>query len=81
MLWVAEELVGVVISMGSPAAGEGADVFIVGVGVGVVVMIGIVRGPNPSSSSWPAALLGTCSVTVAIGSTMVQVISMIENKM
>lgn len=79
MLCAAEELVGVVISMGSPATGEGADVFIIGVGVGGVVMMGIVRRPGPSSGSRPDRLLGICSVAVAIGSTMVQVISMVEN--
>jgi hypothetical protein len=78
MLCAAEELVGVVISIGSPATGEGADVFMVGVGVGVVVMMGIVRAPKPSSGSRRGALLGTCSVTVAIGSTMVQSISMMR---
>jgi hypothetical protein len=66
--------------MGSPAAGEGADVLMVGVGVGVVVMMGMVRVPRPSSNSRPGVLLGTCSVTVAIGSSMVQVISMIRNE-
>lgn len=78
ILCAAQELVGVVMSMGSPACGEGADVFMVGVGVGVgvVVMMGIVRTPRPSSWSRPDALLGTCSVTVAIGSTIMQVISM-----
>lgn len=78
-LWAAEELVGVVISIGSPATGEGADVFIIGVGVGGVVMMGIVRAPGPSSGSRPDRLLGICSVAVAIGSTMIQVISMIGN--
>ncbi len=81
ILCAAEELVGVVISMGSPAAGEGADVFIVGVGVGGVVMMGIVRAARPSSGSRPGKLLGTCSVAVAIGSIMVQVISMIGNRL
>lgn len=80
MLCAAEELVGVVMSMGSPAAGDGADVLIIGVGVGGVVMMGIVRAPRPSSGSRPGRLLGTCSVAAAIGSTMVQVISMIGNR-
>ncbi|KAJ3567073.1 hypothetical protein NPX13_g6898 [Xylaria arbuscula] len=77
MLCAAEELVGVVISIGSPATGDGADVFMIGVGVGGVVMMGIVRAVRPSSGSRPGKLLGTCSVAAAIGSTMVQVISMI----
>lgn len=68
MLCAAEELVGVVMSMGSPAAGDGADVLIIGVGVGGVVMMGIVRAPRPSSGSRPGRLLGTCSVAAAIGS-------------
>lgn len=80
MLCAAVELVGVVISIGSPATGEGADVFMIGVGVGGVVMMGIVRAIGPSSGSRPGKLLGTCSVAAAIGSTMVQVISMIGDQ-
>lgn len=57
--------------MGSPAIGEGADVFMIGVGVGGVVMMGIVRAPGPASGSRPDRLLGICSVAVAIGSTIV----------
>lgn len=81
MLCGAEELLGVVISIGSPATGDGADVFIIGVGVGGVVIMGIVRALIPSSGSRPDRLRGTCSVAVAIGSTMVQVISMVGNSM
>lgn len=62
----AEELVGVVISMGSPD-GEGADIFIVGVGVGAV-MIGIVRAPILSSVLLPGVFCGALSVATSIWS-------------
>lgn len=75
MLCGAEELVGVVISIGSPATGDGADVFIIGVGVGGVVMMGIVRVLNPSSGSRPGRLRGTCSVAAAIGSHSFYILS------
>jgi len=54
----AEELVGVVISMGSP--GDGADIWMVG------VMIGIVLAPIGSSGPSAKWFLGALSVAVAI---------------
>lgn len=64
----AEELVGVVRSMGSPR-GDGADIFM-GVGVGVVVVImGTVRAPMVSCAvPFPKIVVEALSVTVAIGS-------------
>lgn len=56
----AEEFVGVVISMGSPRVGDGADICIVG------VMIGTVLATIDSSGVSARCFLGTLSVAVAI---------------